>query len=365
MPPLKVAPAPTVLPLPTAKLESLVMHVVGAASPNIDVQAEWIIDQILNGDEAHQPTPAARCPDVVAACYRLLSVDYPRVGLRALQLLLGQLPNNEAERLQQRDPRVAELLAIGPEIDSAVADLLGEADWKLAGTYKNLQGKAWAHSYARKRGNGRLDVKVQGTMRRRLRHVCSTLLHVDMLCKWIPGICKSVEIVKVTNFRRCCYLRLNLPWPLANRDVFVVGYGDIYDESSCIVYLRSCRDDEFVEERREWEEKSVKDGCVRMEMSGGFMLQALSPNVSRITQSIAFDLKMKALSPALQDFLMKTFAAYFLPMMSKQASYFEEKGKHAALPGQPANASLYEELDRRLAAVVLPGGTSAEIITAE
>ena len=55
---------------------------------------------------------------------------------------------------------------------------------------------------------------------------------------------------------------------------------------------------------------------------------------------------------------MKNFAAYFLPMMSKQAAKFEEGGKLVPLTLQ--TPELYSELDRRLAAVV-DGASPSEV----
>jgi len=341
-------------PLPEATLTSLVTEVVQASSPDVDGHAEQLLSSILSsGDAASVPesTPSAvRCNDVVDACQKLMQVDFPRTGLRTLQLLLAKMPEAEVEALKDRDARVGLLLAIGPEIDTAVADLLGEEAWTLSATYKNMKGEPWARSFTRTRAGGRLDVKVQGTLHRRLRNVCSTLLHVELLEKWMPGIGKSQEVKAISNFRRCAFLQLDLPWPLANRYVFVVGYGDIYNERSCIVYLRAAYDDEYVEERAELEAKAQKAGHVKMDMSGGFMLEALGPGQARVTQTVNFDLKMKNLSPTLQDFLMKNFAAYFLPMMSKQASRFEQGGKYASLPSK--SPELYAELDRRLVAVL-------------
>ena len=74
---------------------------------------------------------------------------------------LGQPPLGE---------RVRAVLAVGPEIDTAVSDLLGDEGWTLCDTYKS-GGKPWAKTYSRKRDNGRLDVKVQGTIKRPLRQV--------------------------------------------------------------------------------------------------------------------------------------------------------------------------------------------------
>ena len=341
-------------PLPEASLTSLVTEVVQASSPDVDGHAKQLLNSILSyGEGGHDPDSApsaVRCNDVVDACHRLMQVDFPRTGLRTLQLLLAKMPEAEVDALKERDARVELLLAIGPEIDTAVADLLGEDAWTLSATYKNMKGEPWARSFTRTRAGGRLDVKVQGTLHRRLRDVCSTLLHVELLEKWMPGIGKSHEVKAISNFRRCAFLQLDLPWPLANRYVFIVGYGDIYNERSCIVYLRAAYDDEYVEERAELEAKAQKAGHVKMDMSGGFMLEALGPGQARVTQTVNFDLKMKNLSPTLQDFLMKNFAAYFLPMMSKQASRFEQGGKYANLPSK--SPELYAELDRRLVAVL-------------
>ena len=264
--------APEQGPLPAAVLEEWVMHVVGAASPDIDTQAAWLLKKILEGTVPLDGVPSSatpsvlRCKEVVDVCHRLLGFDYPRAALRTLQLLIAQLSDDEALSLQESDPRVGEVLATGPEIDTAVADLLGKEDWLLGASFKNLKGQPWAFTFSRKRGDGRLDgertpprmlhvnhgmtgpcvccvcsvlpcvstsggstprrsrdgalreafglprpgpglgpspsanpnpdiaVKVQGTLQRRLRHICSTMLHVDLFDTWIPGFGKSVEV---------------------------------------------------------------------------------------------------------------------------------------------------------------------------
>ena len=64
----------------------------------------------------------------------------------------------------------------------------------------------------------------------------------------------------------------------------------VYVRSSCVtrafqvmVYMRSLDDEtEYAEERREWEEKSRKAGCVRMELTGGFLMQVVGDASTRI-----------------------------------------------------------------------------------
>eukprot|EP00966_Prymnesium_polylepis_P115699 2674670-Prymnesium_polylepis.1 len=118
-----------------------------------------------------------------------------------------------------------------------------------------------------------------------------------------------------------------------------------------MVYLRSLDDEsEYAGERREWEAKSRKAGCVRMSLSGGFLFKVGNDGTTQVKSMTRMDIKMPLIPDAVIDFVMKKVAVQILPFMNKQAGKFEQGGKLHHYIAE--HRDVYDEMHRRLRVIM-------------
>jgi len=226
-----------------------------------------------------------------------------------------------------------------------LAALLETESWTQVGELKDCQAK----SFCKDAEGGRLDVKCTGTSTSPLRNLAACLLHPELFATWMPGIKRSACLHRMSNFRLLIGVRLDTHWPLDPRDAVIVGYGDVYDERSVMVYIRTTVGDEYSEYTSEWEAQSRKDGCVRIDLKGGFLLQINESGGTDIATITKIDLKMKFLPSKVLDWIMKKVAMFFIPMIHKQSLKMAVGGSlhHHT---EKLHVS-YEEMHRRLNAL--------------
>ena len=132
------------------------------------------------------------------------------------------------------------------------------------------------------------------------------------------------------------------------RDVVIVGYGDVHDADSIMIYMRSVGEHEHAAERAALEARAAKNKVVRADLVAGMLFRAVDGGIA-VTVISKLDLKMSFIPGWLQDLIMKHVAAEFLPMLCKQARKFTVGGElRDLLDSKPA---AFAELRRRLSAM--------------
>jgi len=75
--------------------------------------------------------------------------------------------------------------------------------------------------------DGDIEFRVEGICRADLFSCLASIYEIDLFPEWLPQ-CQVGELVKtVSRFRLILHLLFPLIWPLAPRDIFAVGYGDV------------------------------------------------------------------------------------------------------------------------------------------
>ncbi|CUG06883.1 Hypothetical protein, putative, partial [Bodo saltans] len=146
-------------------------------------------------------------------------------------------------------------------------------DEKGYGTYYRAEVGKTAHSF-----------KVIGEVQESILHVVSVIMELDLYTEWFPMCCEAEMQGELTRFHKSSRFVVQVPWPMSNREVFLVGYGvdDLTTRKRVIITSRSVADSEKLHSniRR----PPVGKKCTRISVEkGGFLLEALSPNSCRIS----------------------------------------------------------------------------------
>jgi hypothetical protein len=118
----------------------------------------------------------------------------------------------------------------------------------------------------------------------------AVLLELDLFKEWFPMCCDSQDLGGVAMLERCATFTIGLPFPMANREVAVHGYG-IEDLENKRAFIQATSMHGSVGPIPYPEPKK---GIVRMEIiRGGWIFEALSPNTVKVSFIMNVDPKMK------------------------------------------------------------------------
>ncbi|KEG10795.1 hypothetical protein DQ04_03291120 [Trypanosoma grayi] len=134
--------------------------------------------------------------------------------------------------------------------------------------------------------------KVIGDVPSSVMRVMGVLMELDLYSEWFPFCFHATLQGEVTRFHKASHLAIRLPWPFANRDMFLEGYGvdDLTENRRVVVVSHSlCEDGPMPPEVRPPEPSA----CVRLEMQcGGFLVEAVSPVKCRVSFIVNVDPKL-------------------------------------------------------------------------
>lgn len=128
------------------------------------------------------------------------------------------------------------------EVRTLMRDLQTEAtDWQQTNTDSRGTKVMWKPSKNSPIHTLRLD----GTLKMSMFNILAVLMEVDLYPSWIPTIMgvglKDLQLLDdMDRFRKLAHAEVSIPWPLANRDCNVVGYGvDFMDQQRALTVVRS------------------------------------------------------------------------------------------------------------------------------
>lgn len=68
---------------------------------------------------------------------------------------------------------------------------------------------------------------VSGTVEAPLFNIISSLFEVDLMTTWLPNLTSSSKFCTMSRFKLLSSLTFGLPWPVADRQAILYGYGDV------------------------------------------------------------------------------------------------------------------------------------------
>jgi hypothetical protein len=148
----------------------------------------------------------------------------------------------------------------------------------------SIDEKGYGTYYRAEKGKNAHSFKVIGEVHESILHVVSVIMELDLYTEWFPFCCEAEMQGELNRFHKSSRFVVQVPWPMSNREVFLVGYGvdDLKRRKRVVITSRSIRDDEelHVNIRR----PPVGKKCTRISVEvGGFLLEALSPTSCRVS----------------------------------------------------------------------------------
>jgi len=154
----------------------------------------------------------------------------------------------------------------------AEADM-GNSSWKPVSVDKKT---GYGTYYRGEPGMSTHSFKVVGVVNAEVVALACVLLELDLYKEWFPFCYFSTVVREESRFHKSSRFAIRLPWPLANREVAITGFGhDDLDDGRVIV--KACTDPALGE-------AASRKGNVMAELKlGGFYIEPVAKRDTRIT----------------------------------------------------------------------------------
>lgn len=209
-------------------------------------------------------------------------------------------------------------------------------DEKGYGTYYRAEVGKTAHSF-----------KVIGEVKESILHVVSVIMELDLYTEWFPFCCGAEMQGEMTRFHKSSRFVVQVPWPMSNREVFLVGYGvdDLTSRKRVVITSRSIADDE--ELHSSIRRPPVGKKCTRIKVEvGGFLLEALDPSTCRVSFIMNVDPEIPAVPTFLVNWVSGKMIWVLLHQMDKAAKR-AGKRKSKYTERRANRPDIYQHLMRR------------------
>lgn len=180
--------------------------------------------------------------------------------------------------------------------------------------------------YKEEKGMSSHSFKVIGIVNQGMVSLASVIIELDLYKEWFPFCNRSEEIGSVSRFHKLSRFEVSMPWPVANREVCIGGYG-VDDLENKLVYVKAAGNDDGLQMPNGEMPPHVKKGCVRADVkSGGFILESLGETTTKVTFMMNIDPKMKIVPMWLINWVSGKMFWVLLHQISKAADKGAKEG---------------------------------------
>eukprot|EP01132_Coremiostelium_polycephalum_P007673 gene7673-9440_t len=217
------------------------------------------------------------------------------------------------------DGRLNQLKMESKEIDELL-DLL-QPDFKSIG-WNQISHSQGILSLYRDNGHGMHSIRMEGIIESPIFNICSVILEIDLYDKWIPRLLESNILEQDTRYKRLIYCKTSCPWPVADRDICLYGYGvdmlDDYDQ--VVVVSRSVKENDFCKNGLSVELPKVPEKVVRCQTQiSGFVLKPISKTQTFVQVISLTDPCMQYIPYWLLNMVTNQFCHHLFVMLRKQS----------------------------------------------
>jgi hypothetical protein len=244
------------------------------------------------------------------------------------------LRSNELVKTSLHKAREAKLLA---------DDVLDHSTWTPTSVDKNGHGTY----YRQEEGKTSHSFKVVGLVDACFLHMASVLLEFDLYTEWFPFCIEATPQGVISRFHRAGKFAIWMMTPIANREVFLVGYAvdDLTKNKRVVINSRSVRDDETLPDCVI--RPNVTKGSVRADMSmGGFVIDVLTPTTCLVSFIMNVDPKIAHVPVMILNWISKKIIWVLLHQMGK-AARDSTKPKSKYLERRKMSPEVYEYFEKR------------------
>ncbi|KAF2070222.1 hypothetical protein CYY_008456 [Polysphondylium violaceum] len=178
-------------------------------------------------------------------------------------------------------------------------------------------------SMYRDNGHGMHSIRIEGVVDSPIFDVCSVIMEVDLYSTWIPRLLESKILDQDSRFKKWIYCKSSCPWPVADRDICLYGYGvDMLEEEDLIVVVSKSMSEADIETNAKVKENLPKanTSTVRVDTRiSGFTLKPLSKDKTFVQVVALTDPRMKLIPYWLLNFVTNQFCHYLFVMLRKQS----------------------------------------------
>jgi len=127
-----------------------------------------------------------------------------------------------------------------------------------------------------------ISIKIEGVVDCPLINLLTLIYETELYNLWVPFLSQAEQLKIIHRASKVAYLRLGLPYPLSDREVYLGGIGvDRLDENGTILILAGSIDDnpEFIEKHKIQKLDIGKSSTVKVDVKfAGFEITPLSEN---------------------------------------------------------------------------------------
>lgn len=211
-----------------------------------------------------------------------------------------------------------------------------------------VDSKGHGTYYRGEPGGGSHSFKVVGVVKAGMVALTSVLMELDMYNEWFPFCNHAEELGSVSRFHKLSRFAIKVPWPLADREVAIGGYGADFLESNIIV-IRAVSLSETEPMPNGAPAPSILKNNVRADLKvGGFVLEAISKSETKLSFIMNVDPKIPNIPIAVLNWVSGKMIWVLLYSISKAAGRaVDPNSKYAAR--RKVRPDVYEYFEKRAA----------------
>jgi len=198
--------------------------------------------------------------------------------------------------------------------------------------------------YKEEKGMGTHSFRVVGTVKQSMFRIVTVLLELDLYTEWFPFCKVSEEVASLTRFAKIAKIVVQCPWPVANREVLLSGYGvDSLGDRRVLICTQSCKENCVMANGKPV--PPVGSGNVRaFILVGGFVLEALNQTTTKVSFVMNLDPMLANVPYWVLNWISGKFMWVLLWQLERSAN-FDEKSKYAMR--QREKQELYKYIQER------------------
>ncbi|EGC36606.1 hypothetical protein DICPUDRAFT_77723 [Dictyostelium purpureum] len=247
----------------------------------------------------------------------------------------------------RNDVRLKKLKQESLEIDDLL--LMLSSDYLSQG-WQSIHNSNGIHSMYKENGSGMHSIRIEGIIESPIFDVCSVIMEADLYSSWIPRMLCSQILYQDSRYKRLLYCKASCPWPVANRDVCLYGYGvDMLEEEDLVVVVsRTIKEEDLIDIKLTSDIPTPKDGTVRADAKiSGFTIKPISKDKTYVQVVSLTDPCMQLIPYWLLNFVINQFCHYLFVMLRKQSNKVStDKEYQTRIKSNPIYKDIWEKAEK-------------------
>jgi len=189
-------------------------------------------------------------------------------------------------------------------------------------------------------GKDIFSFKVVGEVDSSALNITALIYEIDLFPNWFPCCRASKDLCSVSRFHKQCTVTIDIPFSLG-RFLILDGYGvDVSERNQLIINIKSIR-----ESKHCTLPETPADACLIQMYLGGFLIEPLTRDKSRVSFIVNVDPQMDYISPYLLNWFAGKLIHLLLSRMRSYANFGSDSEYAKRIKSNPA---VYAYVQQRL-----------------